>query len=148
MWRRISRVANAPDDLLEGESLWNWLQGHKDRNFFLYLHIADPHGPYDPPRRTTHPTAHLRAAANRQVRQEVLDPPWVNSPTREGRIALYDGEIRHNDEVLRRFFARLKAEGLFDDTLFVFVADHGEHFGEHGVWEHRPPGTSRGSACQ
>jgi arylsulfatase A-like enzyme len=128
------------DDLLESGSLWNWLLDHKDRNFFLYLHITDPHGPYDPPAPFDAPYRALVSKDKPRTRQDVLDPPWVSSPTREGRIALYDGEIRHNDEVLRRFFARLKNEGLFDDTLFVFVADHGEHFGEHGVWEHGPPG--------
>jgi arylsulfatase len=132
------------DALLESASLWNWLQGHKDRNFLLYLHVTNPHGPYDPPAPYDAPFRALVSKDKPQVRRDILDPPWVNSPTREGRIALYDGEIRHNDEVLRRFFARLKAEGLFDDTLFVFVADHGEHFGEHGVWEHGPPGHVQG----
>jgi arylsulfatase A-like enzyme len=128
------------EKLLEGEPLWNWLHSHKDRNSFLYLHIADPHGPYDPPPPYDAPYRALTSTEGMQERLESVDPEWVNSPTREGRMALYDGEIRHNDEVLRRFFARLRSEGLFDDTLFVFVADHGEHFGEHGVWTHRPPG--------
>ena len=34
----------------------------------------------------------------------------------------------------------MKAEGLFDDTLFIFTADHGEYFGEHRVFSHNPPG--------
>jgi arylsulfatase A-like enzyme len=130
-----------PDSLLEGASLWNWLRSHKDRNFFLYLHVTDPHGPYDPPAPYDAPSRALASSDGPQVpKNKSLDPPWLSTPTREARIALYDGEIRHNDEVLRRFFARLKEEGLFDDTLFVFVADHGEHLGEHGVWSHIPPG--------
>jgi arylsulfatase len=131
---------HGPQTLLEGEPLWNWLRSHKDRNSFVYLHIADPHGPYDPPPPYDAPFRALTSTEAVQERIESVDPEWVHSPTREGRITLYDGEIRHNDEVLRRFFARLRSEGLFDDTLFVFVADHGEHFGEHGVWTHRPPG--------
>ena len=42
---------------------------------------------------------------------------YVKTPTAASRAALYDGEIRHNDEKLRNFFDRMKAEGLFDDTL-------------------------------
>jgi arylsulfatase A-like enzyme len=133
-------VHGQPQALLEGAPLWNWLLTHKDRNFFLYLHITDPHGPYDPPAPYDEPYRALVSNSGPQVRDKSLDATWVSTPTREGRLALYDGEIRHNDEVLRRFFARLKAEGLFEDTLFVFIADHGEHFGEHGAWEHGPPG--------
>jgi arylsulfatase A-like enzyme len=73
-------------------------------------------------------------------RDTSLDAAYVKTPTAAGRAALYDGEIRHNDEKLRIFLDRLKAEGLFDDTLFVFTADHGEYFGEHGYFAHHPPG--------
>jgi arylsulfatase A-like enzyme len=133
----------SPEVLLEGEPLWNWLHSHKDRNSFLYVHIADPHGPYDPPPPYDAPYRELAGEQGGFDHDEAIDAEWVKKPTREGRVALYDGEIRHNDEVLRTFFARLKAEGMFDDTLFVFIADHGEHFGEHGVWTHRPPGTTQ-----
>jgi arylsulfatase A-like enzyme len=34
----------------------------------------------------------------------------------------------------------MKAEGLFDDTLFIFTADHGEYLGERGYFSHNPPG--------
>ena len=48
--RRSTRpVRGPPETLLEGEPLWNWLRAHKDRNTFTYLHIVDPHGPYEPP---------------------------------------------------------------------------------------------------
>lgn len=134
-------VRGSPQVLLEGDPLWDWVGRHKDRNVFLYLHIADPHGPYDPPPPFDAPYRAIAPGEGPQKPDKWVDAAWVKSPTREGRIALYDGEIRHNDEVLRRFFERLKSEGLFDDTLFVFVADHGEHFGEQGVWEHKPPGT-------
>jgi len=139
-----------PEVLLEGTPLWNWLRSHKDRNSFVYLHLADPHGPYDPPppydgsyRALEHAVGRQSVGVDTFKPDEAIDAPWVHAPTRAGRVALYDGEIRHNDEVLRGFFARLKTEGMFEDTLFVFVADHGEHFGEHGVWTHRPPGTAQ-----
>ena len=73
-------------------------------------------------------------------RNESIDAPYVKSPTAATRSALYDGEIRNNDEKLRAFFDRMKAEGLFDDTLFIFTADHGEYLGEHGYFAHNPPG--------
>jgi arylsulfatase A-like enzyme len=130
-----------PQDLLEGEALWSWMQRRRDQNFFVYLHIVDPHGPYDPPPPYDAPYRALAPGDGPpQARRQSIDATWVKTPTREGRIALYDGEIRHTDAVLGRFFDRLKAEGLYEDTLFVFVADHGEHLGERGLWEHKPPG--------
>jgi arylsulfatase len=133
-------VRGDPEELLESERLWKWFDTHKDRNFFLYLHIADPHGPYDPPPPYDEGYRALANPAGALKRNEAIDPTWVEAPSGDGRIALYDGEIRRNDATLHRFFERLKAQGLFDDTLFVFVADHGEYLGEHGYWAHHPPG--------
>ncbi len=133
-------VRGAPEALLEGEPLWNWLRAHKDRNTFTYLHIVDPHGPYEPPPPYDEDYRQLESQGPEVKRDDALDPEYVKRPTAAARLALYDGEIRNNDEKLRRFFDRMKAEGLFEDTLFIFTSDHGEHFGEHRMFSHRPPG--------
>jgi arylsulfatase A-like enzyme len=133
-------VRGPPETLLEGAALWNWLRAHKDRNTFTYVHIVDPHGPYKPPAPYDEEYRKLQQQGPNVERRDDLDPEYVKSPTAAGRLALYDGEIRNNDEKLRKFFDRMKAEGLFEDTLFIFTADHGEHFGEHRVFSHNPPG--------
>ncbi|GBD44962.1 Arylsulfatase [bacterium HR40] len=120
--------------------VFDWLERHRDRNLFLYLHVLDPHAPYDPPE-------DLRQAEEGTAvgRDPVLDPEWVERPTIEGRRQRYEAEIRHNDRILERFFAMLEERGLAHDTLFVLTADHGEFLGERGLlgnrlWDHRPPG--------
>jgi arylsulfatase A-like enzyme len=134
-------VRDPSQTVLESAPLWNWLRSNKDRNTFVYLHIVDPHGPYKPPPPYDEAYRKLPAEGQRPVeRDDSLDADYVRSPTVEGRNALYDGEVRHNDEVLRKFFAQLQAEGLFDDTLFLFTSDHGEYLGERDRWGHRPPG--------
>ena len=134
-------VRGPTEKLLEGDELWNWLRAHKDRNTFVYLHIVDPHGPYEPKAPYDETYRKLGANSGPPVeRNESIDAPYVKSPTAATRSALYDGEIRNNDEKLRAFFDRMKAEGLFDDTLFIFTADHGEYLGEHGYFAHNPPG--------
>jgi arylsulfatase A-like enzyme len=55
---------------------------------------------------------------------------------REAIHALYDGAILLADESLGKVIALLKAQGRWDETLFIVVADHGESFGEHDVWFH------------
>ncbi len=134
-------VRGPPETLLQGEPLWNWLRSHKDRNTFVYLHIVDPHGPYEPPPPYDEAYRKLPANSGHTLKHDhSLDAEYVKAPTAATRTALYDGEIRHNDEQLRQFFERMKAEGLFDDTLFIFTADHGEYFGEHGYFAHHAPG--------
>jgi arylsulfatase A-like enzyme len=130
--------ANAKPASLYAEGLFAWIEDHQDRNFFMYLHVTDPHGPYDPPE-------HLRdwyASADRATPAHpdpALDADWTAPPTKEGRIALYDGEIRHNDTWFERLMSELETNGIANDTLVIVVSDHGEQFGEHNQWDHHPP---------
>jgi arylsulfatase A-like enzyme len=134
-------VRGTTEKLLEGEPLWNWLRAHKDRNTFVYLHIVDPHGPYEPPPPYDQNYQKLKVDGAHKLKWDSgIDADYVKAPSPAGRAALYEGEIRHNDDRLRTFFDRMKAEGLFDDTLFIFTADHGEYLGEHGYFAHHAPG--------
>ncbi len=45
----------------------------------------------------------------------------------------YDLAIRHLDTQLGRMITELRARGALDNTIVVVAADHGEHFGEHGI---------------
>jgi choline-sulfatase len=87
-----------------------WLEGHANQPFFLWLHLYDPHSPYDPP--------------------EPFRSRYKEQP--------YDGEIAYVDSQLSRVFDWLKRSPshLFDDTVIVFLSDHGESLGEHGEKEH------------
>lgn len=118
-----------------------WMEQNRDRNFFVYLHVIEPHGPYDPPPPFDH-WYRREGPGSRFVPLNRLlhDPKWLEEPTVEGRRLLYDGDIRHNDHWFGLFVAELEEKGLLDETLFVFMSDHGEHLGEHHLWEHRPPG--------
>ena len=91
--------------------------------FFLFLHYMDPHDPY-----FVHPF-------NGEGYARVANP---NPPAgvAEKYLQLYDGEIGYLDEQLGRLFADLKRRGLYDKTLIVLTADHGEEFHEHGGWWH------------
>jgi choline-sulfatase len=82
--------------------------GPTARPFFIWLHLYDPHAPYDPPE-----PFHTEYASH-----------------------LYDGEIAYTDSQLKRLFDSLRASGLYDRTLIILAADHGESLGEHGEDEH------------
>jgi arylsulfatase A-like enzyme/Flp pilus assembly protein TadD len=85
-----------------------WLGKTPRRPFFLWLHLYDPHSPYDPPE------------------------PYRT----KYRDHLYDGEIAYADHELGRLIAWFKSRGIYDSSLIVFVSDHGESLGEHGEREH------------
>lgn len=85
-----------------------WLQKTPRRPFFFWLHLYDPHSPYDPP--------------------EPFATQYRGHP--------YDGEIAYADRELGRLLAWLKRNQLYDHSLIVFLSDHGESLGEHGEQEH------------
>ena len=102
-----------------------WLEGPgaRERPFFLYLHFMDPHDPY-----MVHPFNGVGYA-----RVAMPNPPPGMAKT---LLDTYDGEIVYLDQHIGALVDDLKRRGLYDDTLIVFTADHGEEFHEHGGWWH------------
>jgi arylsulfatase A-like enzyme len=136
-----SLLGGRPETIYRDRAL-QWLEAHGERNFFLYVHLVDPHGEYDPPPpfdRWFRETGGAGTPAPPD-RKGNLDPEWVEAPTVEGRRLLYDGEILHNDHHFEALLEKVRELGLWDDTLIVFLSDHGEHLGEREYWRHKPPG--------
>jgi arylsulfatase A-like enzyme len=119
-----------------------WIERHKDRNFFLFLHTYQIHTPYDSPAPfnslflkevstlTQIDMGHLRFNHENRYRQAAAD-------LRQNIIDVYDGEIRYTDEFLiKPLLESLKKLGLYDNTMIILTSDHGEEFYEHGSWEH------------
>lgn len=121
-----------------------WARTVRDRPFFLVVHYFDPHLPYDPPEPFAsrfEPSGSDRAPAGfgRDVRVvEAMRGGGVtpSSARRESLVARYDGEIAYVDEQVGALRAGLEELGLWDRSLFVLVADHGEELWDHGGFEH------------
>ncbi|MEE9608922.1 MAG: sulfatase [Myxococcota bacterium] len=103
----------------------HWLERHKHKRFFLFLHTFQVHFPYAPP-----PEYEGLFPDPAEGREAHPDLP----PERDPR--LYAREIRYVDDQLRSFFDFLESEGLAGDTVLVFTSDHGDAFLEHGFWGH------------
>lgn len=54
----------------------------------------------------------------------------------EPRLNGYLNTLRYTDDFVRDLFEGFRARGLLDETLFILLGDHGEAFGEHGLWSH------------
>ena len=80
-----------------------WLTAHPQGPHFVWIHLYDPHDPYEPP------------------------APYSQTY----KDHLYDGEIAYADSALANFIAYLKQHGWYDNAVVVVVGDHGEGLGEH-----------------
>lgn len=105
-WQVIARVQRAGGETAAVAR--KWLDAHGDKPFFYFLHLYDPHTPYEPPE---------------PFRSQYKDNP-------------YDGEIAYADHVVGELLDHLKEQGLYDKAMIVILADHGEGLNEHREEEH------------
>ncbi len=89
-----------------------WLETAKDKPFFAWVHLYDPHVPYAPPE------------------------PYASEYGRRGPYGAYDGEIAFMDAQIGRLTDWLSRTGLDRSTVVVLVGDHGEALGSHGEGTH------------
>jgi arylsulfatase A-like enzyme len=116
------------------------LAEERDRPLFLWVHYQDPHGPYTPPE------MFVRAEAGGGGRALPLNPDVSGRggipvyQQLENRVdprfyaSRYDGEIRYTDDQFARLIRALEHQGMYEDAVIVFTADHGEGMGEHDYW--------------
>jgi choline-sulfatase len=97
-WGRVER--RGADVVQRAET---WMTTHPKGPHFVWVHLYDPHDPYEPP------------------------PPY--SAIYKDR--LYDGEIAYTDSALSHFLLFLKAHRWYQNALIIVVGDHGEGLGEH-----------------
>lgn len=90
------------------EALFPWLEEHREEPFFVWAHYFDPHQPFAPP--------------------PPYDQLYVADP--------YLGEIAYADESLGKLLERLEDYDLYDRTIVILAADHGEGRGEHNELTH------------
>ncbi|HEY2942485.1 MAG TPA: tetratricopeptide repeat protein [Vicinamibacteria bacterium] len=89
-------------------SALGWLKKTRPRPFFAWVHLYDPHAPYEPP--------------------EPYRKRYAGRP--------YDGEVAYADAQLGRLLDFLAGQDLQRRTLVVVTSDHGEGLGDHGEEEH------------
>jgi arylsulfatase A-like enzyme len=71
------------------------------------------------------------------VRMGERTEKWtMPAPEQRAEEAAYDGAIASIDAELGLLFEELDRRGILDRTITVIVADHGEMFGEHGLFSH------------
>lgn len=119
-----------------------WFEANRSRRFFAYLHYREPHWPYDP-RPPFNTLFGPDAPIPRELRNEVGFFVAVNNHRRETTpdeaahiVRLYDGNLAFVDQELGFLRRTLEALGLWERTVVIVTADHGEEMGEHDLFGH------------
>jgi choline-sulfatase len=102
-WGQVERRG---DDVVHRAEAW--MGTHPQRPRFVWVHLYDPHDPYEPP------------------------PPY----SQIYKDRLYDGEIAYADAALGKLLRYLKSETRYRNALIIVAGDHGEGLGEHGEQTH------------
>lgn len=121
------------------------LERNSGDDLYLYVQMWDPHAPYN---RTDEEIERFRSVdLPPYPTQDDLDhhqewDAWRSAGHMDigGRddlnemLSHYDAEIRYADEQIGRLLTRLESHGLYEDATIILTGDHGEEFGEHGLY--------------
>jgi len=110
------------------EAVESWLE-ESDGPFFLFVHLFDPHAPYDPPK------DHLQALADSRFDTSGRSVNGLSEENLEHIQRQYHAEVTFVDSALARLMHALEATSD-SPPLVVITADHGEGLGSHGHLEH------------
>ena len=141
--KRIDALRRFPTSQVIVDHAIQWLTSVKERPFFLWLHLMDPHSPYYP---SAESFRELTGKELSPSRARYLNAYWNRSdliPSRLGAkkdavVELYDAGIRMADSQVARFIGHLQQENLWESCALVLTADHGEEFLEHAHRYHAP----------
>jgi len=136
--RSDQHMVRVPAPTING-GLLDWLDENGKRPFFAMLNYYDAHGPYLPPApydRMFDPKGRPNnySALHRYLSRPSPTPPAAAMIERE--MAQYDGALAYLDHELGDLFRELERRGMLNNTIVIVTADHGEEFGEHGVFDH------------
>ncbi len=137
--------AQRPADETTADAL-AWLNRPPETPFFLWIHYFDPHSPYRPPdpydAMFTTDDALKRYMEERRFAEET-QKQHIGGEVRAAKswdsaesINRYDGEIRFVDTQFARVLEALRTEPLWNNTVIVVTADHGEGLGQHNWPNH------------
>ena len=122
----------------------NWLKNFTsnkpNEKFFLWLHYMDPHEPYTARKpyidkfETSYKGSYGNEISFDVTEKMFLEKRNLSKEDLDHIIALYDSQIPRVDDFIREIVEELKRLGIYDKTLLVFFADHGEELYEHNFY--------------
>jgi arylsulfatase A-like enzyme len=143
---RLDAAQEGVGDFVQGEvalpraedindRLFSWLAENRSLDTFSFVWSIETHDPYSAPEPFR---LFARPADGRPLRSagQRSDLRSAGPADRQRLIDRYDEEIAYSDHCIGRIVRHLRSQSLYDDTLFIVTADHGEAFHEHGTYGH------------
>jgi len=136
---RKLNVRNAVSAETINQNALSWI-GSGNRPFFVVLNYMDVHEPNLPPEPYLHTFTRNPLAWDRGV-DFGDDCAWAEignrcDSERQQFLDVYDGAIRYVDDSVRHLMSQLSERHLLENTIVLITADHGQEFGEHGIYGH------------
>jgi choline-sulfatase len=124
----------------------------REEPFFLISSYLKPHDPFFPAQRfylqfeadqmkMPDTWGKVNMATVPKSIRESIENPWIepeldkSTENAKKHMALYYASLMQMDDNVGQMLKALKDLGLEDDTIVLYVSDHGEMLGEHGLWQ-------------
>ena len=125
---------------ITGEAL-AFVDEDRSRPWFAFLNLFEAHDPYLPHAPFDTLFGPVAVRGNEKIRLWArgggrLNKEQLTRPEVDGMVAAYDGAIAEADYEVGRLLDSLRARGVLENTIVLVTSDHGELFGEHGLFEH------------
>ncbi|HEV2987837.1 MAG TPA: sulfatase-like hydrolase/transferase [Candidatus Angelobacter sp.] len=117
-------------------SFLQWVDSKPHAPFFAVLNYFDVHDPYIPPQPYRTMFSKLRNPGG-IIDESLASHAMPATPEElQGEIDAYDGAIAFTDDQIGQLLRELEKRHIADNTLIVITSDHGESFGNHGLFIH------------
>lgn len=123
-----------------------WVGNVKEKPFMLWLSFAEPHNPYQacepyfsmfkgklPPLQTSAKDRSLKGERYETLAEMMAIGHVDYAQHLDELRTIYLGMLRMIDDQIKRFIDNMKTQGLYDNTIFIFISDHGDYVGEYGL---------------
>ena len=129
-----------------GDTAVNFIDTYREpQPFFLKVSFARPHSPYDPPQRiwdmydgVEFPKAKVGKWADKYAAKADKFPDYWHGNMGDDQVRAsrrgYYGSVTFVDEQIGRILAALEKRRLLENTLIIYISDHGDMTGDHNLW--------------
>jgi len=132
-YRRAENILAAAEEFIEIQSSY----------WFLWVHLMDTHIPYMPVNYGSFTTYNKMMELNDKILAVKYSDYQIKEEERHEIKRLYAEEVRYMDKHLAKFLEKQDKA-----TLVVITSDHGEMFGEYGLYSHTPGRRNHGLTPQ
>jgi iduronate 2-sulfatase len=138
----IAILENRTNDIAEGAT--NLVREKPDAPFFLAVGFVRPHVPFIAPESSYQPYPEYEVelpdvkvgenVPEQALRQQNEERYGMNDRQKRRAISAYMASVRFMDEQVGRLLDALDRLGIREETIVIFISDHGFNLGEHDSW--------------